>query len=274
MSSTIAELLQVSQLPRLEARLLLEQVTGYSRVQQTTYPERVIPRLQAETFLTLCQRRQQGEPIAYLLGWREFYGREFAVSPATLIPRPETELLVEWALTRPVTHQPMRYLDLGTGSGVIATSLALEHAAAHVTATDFSSAALAVAEENAKRLGAQVTFYQGSWWQALAACPAPQWDVIVSNPPYIAAQDQHLQQGDLRFEPQHALTDGQDGLSALTTIIEAAPLYLVSGGWLGLEHGFDQGEAVRKALQQRGFCEVVTERDLAGVERITVGRYA
>ena len=274
MSSTIAELLQVSQLPRLEARLLLEQVTGYSRVQQTTYPERVIPTPQAESFLTLCQRRQQGEPIAYLLGWREFYGREFAVSPATLIPRPETELLVEWALARPIAHRPIRYLDLGTGSGVISVTLALEQPASHVTATDVSAAALAVADENANRLGAQVTFYQGSWWQALAVCPAPQWDVIVSNPPYIAAQDQHLQQGDLRFEPQHALTDGQDGLSALTTIIEAAPLYLVSGGWLGLEHGFDQGEAVRKALQQRGFCEVVTERDLAGVERITVGRYA
>jgi release factor glutamine methyltransferase len=209
--------------------------------------------------------------MAYLLGFREFMGHEFAVSPAVLIPRPETELLVETALdvlARCSQAEP-RVLDMGTGSGAIAVSIALACAKASVVATDVSDEALSLARENARRLGARVEFFCGNWYHAVSG--QPEFDLIVSNPPYISANDPHLVQGDLRFEPAGALTDGADGLDALRAIVGGAPLRLKAGGALWVEHGWDQAPAVRSLLRQAGFKMVESLPDLAGIERISGG---
>ncbi|SCB97363.1 MULTISPECIES: peptide chain release factor N(5)-glutamine methyltransferase [Snodgrassella] len=257
-------------LPRLEARMLLAQVLDINYAYIIAHGQQPLSTSEQASLSQLAQRRLAGEPLAYLLGWREFYSRRFQVSTAVLIPRPETEHLVEAALA----HLPEQgtLWDLGTGSGVIAVTVACERPDAQVWAADISSEALAIACSNATALQANVRFGQGSWYQAQPQPALHSVDVIVSNPPYIAAHDQHLQQGDLRFEPQHALTDNHNGLSALATIIAGAAAFLRPAGWLLLEHGFDQGEAVRDMLAQHGFSQIHTLPDLAGLDRVTLGQ--
>lgn len=265
-----------SPLDALETRILLSHVTGLSRMQLITHDEQVLIPAQMDTLQELAQRRQRGEPIAYLIGQREFYGLMLRVTPDVLIPRPETELLVELALAR--LPAGGRVLDMGTGSGAIAVAIAHERHDAEVTALDVSPAALAVAGENAARHAGQrkspVKLLESDWYGALNMQSGQQlsFDVIVSNPPYIVAGDAHLSQGDLRFEPVDALTDHGDGLSALRTIAAGAPAHLHAGGWLLMEHGYDQADAARKLLESQGFSDVQSWRDLAGIERVSGGR--
>ena len=256
-------------LPRLEARMLLEHVLQKPRAWMLAHDTDPIESWQAQQYQVLASRRLAGEPMAYLVGHREFMGRDFAVTPDVLIPRPDTELLVETALQWLKDHHEAAVLDLGTGSGVIAVSIALDAPHASVTATDASAAALQVAVRNAARLGARVDFAQGSWYDALPA--RARYDLIVSNPPYIARDDEHLRRGDLRYEPPCALTDGADGLRDLSAIIAGAPARLRPGGSLWVEHGWDQAEAVRRLLAQAGFSQITSCRDLAGIERISGG---
>ncbi|TMS59157.1 peptide chain release factor N(5)-glutamine methyltransferase [Imbroritus primus] len=270
---TISTLLQYAVkagLPALEARMLLTFCSGLSRTALITQDQTTPSEAVRTAFLQRVARRQQGEPMAYLLGEREFFGRMFAVSPAVLIPRPDTETLVEWSLDVLRDEETPAVLELGTGSGIIAVTIALERPDAHVLATDVSAAALAVARQNAADLSADNTTFATSDWYA-AIEPKARYQLIVSNPPYIAADDSHLREGDLRFEPAGALTDHACGLSALRTIVSGAPARLAPGGWLLVEHGYDQGEAVRGLFQAAGFAEVTTRRDLAGQERCTGG---
>lgn len=272
---TLEQLLRASGLPWLEARMLAEHAFGRSPADIAAglrdAPE-AGPRVR---FDALAARRRGGEPMAYILGEREFYGRVFAVTPDVLIPRPETELLCEAALERLAATRGARVLDLGTGSGAIALTLACERPDLELTAVDVSPAALAVARRNARRLGAadRVHWVESDWFTAL---PGRRFDLIVGNPPYIEDGDAHLAQGDLRFEPRDALAAGPDGLAALHAIARTAPAHLENnrhgGGWLLLEHGWQQGEACRKALSTNGFGDIATLRDLAGHERVTVGR--
>lgn len=267
----VRNLLKASALPRLEAQMLLQHVLSVSRVWLITHDaDPIEPQLLVQ-YHALAEQRLAGRPMAYLLGSREFMGHRFLVSPAVLIPRPETELLVETALAHLEQcdgSQP-RVLDLGTGSGAIAISIALACGKAHVVATDVSDEALALAAQNACQLSARVEFSGGSWYHALSAQPV--FDLIVSNPPYISANDPHLQQGDLRFEPVGALTDGADGLEALRAIVSGASEWLKAGGALWMEHGWDQASAVRELLQHAGFKQVESLPDLAGIERISGG---
>ena len=255
----------------LENRILLCHATGLTRIQLITQSERPLADDEAARLEALVARRLAGEPIAYIVGKREFFGLDFEVSDAVLIPRPDTELIVELALER-LPPGDARLLDMGTGSGAIAVSMAHARPDARVTALDVSEAALAVARRNAAANGARVRFLPGDWYAALAA--DERFELIASNPPYIAAGDAHLAQGDLRFEPVGALTDHADGLAALRTIVAGAPGYLADGGWLLLEHGYDQAAAVRALLAARGFGEVRSWQDLAGIERVSGGRLA
>lgn len=223
----------------------------------------------AARFLTLAARRRQGVPMAHLIGWREFMGHRFEVTPDVLIPRPETELLVEVALEAIAKRPEPAVLDLGTGSGIVAISLAKARPAARITATDLSPEALSVAQRNAQALSVRVQWWQGSWFLALP--PEGRFDLIVSNPPYISSFDEHLSRGDLRYEPSQALTDGADGLSALAEIIHGARERLLPGGSLWLEHGYDQAERVRDMLIESGFSDVQTHADLATLPRVTGG---
>ncbi|BBI98584.1 release factor glutamine methyltransferase [Ferrigenium kumadai] len=253
---------------RIEVQMLLQHVLGVSRAYLLAHPEQVLDEAQASAYRALLNRRMAGEPLAYILGEREFFGLDFRVTPATLIPRPDTELLVELALQR--MPQGGRVLDLGTGSGAIALSIAHSRPDAEVTAADFSNDALEVARDNALRLNIGNThFAQSDWFSALAGeC----FDLIVSNPPYIADADAHLEQGDLRFEPHTALASGADGLDDIRRIIADAKEHLTAGGWLMFEHGYDQAERVRGLLIEAGFAEVFSARDLAGIERVSGGR--
>ena len=346
------DLIRHSQLPRAEARRLLASLTGQPLTWFMAHGDDPADPDLAARFQALAERRRAGEPLAYLLGQQEFYGRPFAVSPAVLIPRADTETLVETALeqllllrqqrravdvpgaeapalvsppaqthtcqgqssadaqaplsetsSRPVP-QPLSLLELGTGSGIIAITLALEAPDTEVHAVERSPEALTVAQQNAKALGAdRIHWHAGSWWQALANAtgsheatenaataaqttspitarqgrptepPARRFDLIVSNPPYIAANDHHLQQGDLRFEPPQALAAGPDGLDDLRIIIGGAPAHLNPGGWLLLEHGYDQETPVQALLRDAGFADVFTRRDLAGQPRVSGGRW-
>jgi release factor glutamine methyltransferase len=263
--TTIAAWLRDAQLPALEARILLMHALGLTRIQLITQSERTLTSPEADQLAMLAKRRTDGEPIAYIVGTREFYGLEYEVTPAVLIPRPETELLVELALE--YLPQNGSLLDMGTGSGAIAVAVAHNCPDAQVTALDVSDAALLVARRNASKHGAKVEFLHSDWYSAVGT---RQFDVIVSNPPYIVSGDRHLQEGDLRFEPVDALTDHDDGLSALRTIIAGAAKQL-RGGWLFMEHGYDQAVAVRELLQQQGFADVQSWKDLAGIERVTGG---
>jgi len=263
----IDALLRQPPLAALEMRLLLGHALGLSRVQLITQSERTLTAAEAAALGALLQRRLAGEPVAYLLGTREFFGLAFEVTPAVLIPRPETELLVELALQR--AAHGARVLDMGTGSGAIAVALAQARPDLRVSALDASAAALAVARRNAARHQAGVRFLQGDWYGALAH--GERFDVIVANPPYIVAGDAHLAQGDLRFEPIDALTDHADGLSALSTIIAGAGAHLHTGGWLLMEHGYDQAPAVRARIAAAGLAEAQSWLDLAGIERVSGG---
>lgn len=317
---SLDDLIRHSQLPRAEARRLLAYLTGQPLTWFMAHGDDPADPDIATRFQALAKRRRAGEPLAYLLRQQEFYGRPFAVSPAVLIPRADTETLVETALeqllllrqqrhavdapgaevpalvsspaqthicqgqssadaqallsktsSRPA-HPPLSLLELGTGSGIIAITLALEAPDTEVHAVERSPEALAVAQQNANTLGAhRIHWHAGSWWQALA-CPR-RFDLIVSNPPYIAANDHHLQQGDLRFEPPQALAAGPDGLDDLRILIGGAPAHLTPGGWLLLEHGYDQEAPVQALLRDAGFADVFTRRDLAGQPRVSGGRW-
>lgn len=255
-------------LDALENRILLCHATGLTRVQLITQADRPLTDGEAARLNDLVARRLRGEPIAYLVGKREFFGLDFAVNAAVLIPRPDTELIVELALER--LPKNGRLLDMGTGSGAIAVAVAHTRPDAAVAALDVSADALAVAQANAAANGARVRFLQSSWFDALDA--GATFDVIASNPPYIAAGDAHLEQGDLRFEPVGALTDHADGLSALRIIVAGAARHLAPDGWLLLEHGYDQAAAVRALLVDSGYTDVQSWQDLAGIERVSGGR--
>ena len=255
---------------RIEVQCLLQQVLQVQRVYLLAHAERVLTDAEYAAYAALLQRRVAGEPVAYILGQREFYGLNLAVTPATLIPRPDTELLVELALQRLPQGEAGTVLDLGTGSGAIALAIAHERPQVQVLACDASVAALAVAQHNAAALQlANVVFVRSNWFAALAA---QRFDVIVSNPPYIAAADPHLALGDVRFEPLSALASGSDGLDDIRQIVAQAHSHLQPGGWLLLEHGYDQAAQVRHLLQQAGFAEVYSACDLAGIERVSGGR--
>ena len=275
---SIDDLIRHSQLPRAEARRLLACLTGQPLTWFMAHGDDPADPDIAARFQALAERRRAGEPLAYLLGQQEFYGRPFAVSPAVLIPRADTETLVETALEQLTLLRqqrravPLSLLELGTGSGIIAITLALEAPDTEVHAVERSPEALAMAQQNAKALGAdRIHWHAGSWWQALAS--PRHFDLIVSNPPYIAAGDHHLQQGDLRFEPPQALAAGPDGLDDLRIIIGGAPAHLNPGGWLLLEHGYDQEAPVQALLRDAGFADVFTRRDLAGQPRVSGGRW-
>lgn len=256
---------------RLEAQVLLGQVLGRSRAGLIAHGGDPLDPEQTAAFADLFERRWSGEPIAYILGEREFYSLNFKVTPAVLIPRPETELLVELALARIPAGHSCRVLDLGTGSGAVAISLALHRPQTEVVAVDRSAAALQVARENAQRLGAgNLRLIQSNWYSALAG---DTFELIVSNPPYIAAADPHLAQGDLRFEPVAALASGADGLDDIRTIVRGAGVHLKPGGWLLFEHGYDQATACRQLLVQAGFEQAASAADLAGIERVSYGQW-
>ena len=246
-----------------DARLLLAAATGFSEAAVLSYPERTLPPPAAGLFLQYAERRARGEPVAYILGRKEFYSLELAVNPAVLIPRPETELLVELALER----KPSTVLDLGTGSGAIALAVKKHLPSATVVASEASAAALAVARHNAAKHGLEVDFRAGRWFEPLAG---ERFDLIVSNPPYVAKGDPHL--ADLRHEPAEALVAGADGLDAIREIARQAGSHLAPGGWLLVEHGIGQDAAVSSLFQAGGLEEVRTWPDLAGIPRVTGGR--
>ncbi len=251
----------------LENRILLCHALGLTRVGLITQSERLLTEAEAHVLARLVARRLAGEPIAYIVGKREFFGLDFCVSDAVLIPRPDTELLVELALEK--LAPGARVLDLGTGSGAIAVALAHTRPDADVSALDVSAAALDVARANAAAHGAKVRFLRSDWYGAVQG---ERFDLIVSNPPYIAAGDVHLLQGDLRFEPVGALTDHADGLTALRAIVGGAGAHLVPGSWLLLEHGYDQAAQVRDLLRAAGYVDVQSWRDLGGIERVSGAR--
>ena len=270
--STVAALLRQvrDRIDPADAELLLAHALGRSRTWLLAHGDDDIAPDDAARFEALVERRAAGEPIAYLVGSRGFWTLDLAVTPATLVPRPETELLVELAVARIPADSNTRIADLGTGSGAIALAVAKERPRSRVVATDASSDALDIARENAKRNGIDnVEFRHGDWLEPLAG---ETFGLIGSNPPYIALGDPHLGEGDLRFEPASALSSGIDGLDAIRTIIRHAPAYLCAGGWLLLEHGWEQGEAVRALLREAGFVDVATERDLEGRDRVSLGR--
>lgn len=254
---------------RLEAELLLAHAMQRPRSWFYAHASDVLDAADAEAFEALVRRRLHGEPVAQITGQRGFWSLELAVTADTLIPRPETERLVELALDRMPRAEPLRVLDLGTGTGAIALAIASERPLAEVTATDASAAALAVAAGNARDAGLPVRFLPGDWF---AAVPREQFDLVLSNPPYLAEDDPHLRQGDLRFEPRTALASGADGLDAIRAISAAAPAHLAPGGWLLVEHGLEQGAAVRALFRAAGLEQVATERDLEHRDRVTLGR--
>ena len=255
---------------RLDAQLLLAHLVQRPREWLLAHDDAPLTRAQQHDFAELCRRRAEDEPVAYLVGEREFHGLLLQTNPAVLVPRPDTETLVDWALELlrlPLAEQP-RVADLGTGSGAIALALKHRYPDASVCAVERSAPALEVARANAARLALAVEWLQGDWWQPL---DGRHFELVVSNPPYIAAEDPHL--AALRHEPAEALTPGGDGLAALQRIVAGATAHLLDGGWLLLEHGHDQGEAVHRLLQRAGFTAVATRADLAGRPRCSGGRW-
>ena len=257
---------------RLEAETLLAHALGKPRAWLYAHAGDALDDLQQRRFSGLIASRCQGQPLAYLLGRREFWSLELAVSVDTLIPRPETELLVELALQRLPADRAAHVLDLGTGTGAIALALASERPMAQVHAVDASAAALSIAKKNATKLGLpQVQFLHSDWYSALAG---ERFDLIASNPPYIAQDDPHLAEGDLRFEPRSALASGADGLDAIRIIVAGAPAHLLPGGWLLIEHGWQQGAAMRALLAGAQWSDVQTATDLEDRDRVTLAKYA
>jgi len=271
----IASLLRSAELPdsptaRLDVELLLAAALGKPRSFLHTWPERIVSSEAALKFASYLQRRQTGEPVAYILGQQGFWKLDLEVAPHTLIPRPETEMLVEAALELVPAFAESRVLDLGTGTGAIALALASERPVWQVTAVDRVLEAVALAERNRQRLQLNNAKVLSSHW--FDSVEGKRFDLIISNPPYIAAEDPHLVTGDVRFEPNSALVAGADGLDDLRLIIDQAPAHLNPEGWLLLEHGYDQGAAVRDLLSSHGFEKIQTRRDLGDHERITFGR--
>jgi release factor glutamine methyltransferase len=274
MADTLAQCLQAAQtqgLARVDAQLLLMWSLGrnpHDRAWLMAHDDETLPDAAAARWSEALQRRLNGEPVAYILGEQAFFGLNLRVSPGVLVPRPDTETLVQWALDLAVDQAGVRCWDVGTGSGAIALALCRERPQWTITASDLSADALRVAQGNAERLGFEVRWAQGPW---LAAVSGERFEFIVSNPPYIAEGDPHLSA--LRHEPLLALTAGADGLDDLRTLINQAPDRLSTGGWLLLEHGHDQAFAVRALLNQAGFAEVNSRKDLAGIERCSGGQW-
>ncbi len=263
--------LENSPSPRLDAEVLLGQVLSFSRAMLYANSTEAVPADKLDEFQQLLERRCQGEPVAYLTGIREFWSLPLKVTPDVLIPRPETELLVEAALARIPVDAKWRVADLGTGSGAIAIAIAKMREQCEVHATEISAAALAVAVENGEALvPGKIQFHKGTWLSPLQGS----FQFIVSNPPYVEMDDPHLQQGDIQYEPVAALSPGQDGLAAIRQIANASPPLLSSRGWLAIEHGYEQGKNVRKIMEGLGYIDVETLVDLAAKERVTLGRKA
>ncbi|MGB7814771.1 MAG: peptide chain release factor N(5)-glutamine methyltransferase [Methylotenera sp.] len=257
---------------KLEAQLLLQNVLNVNRAWLISHENDALQPNTHAGFQALLKRRLKGEPIAYILGYREFYGLKLKVTPDTLIPRPDTETLVEAALAKIPQNTTSKILDLGTGTGAIALAIARHRPKTHITATDTSQAALNIALENAQNLNiTNINFVLSDWFSALES---EKYDVIVSNPPYIEANDVHLSQGDLPWEPISALASGKDGLDAIRHIIKTAPQHLNPHGWLMLEHGYNQASEVRKLLTQHGFITVSSVKDFGGNERVSQGYFA
>jgi release factor glutamine methyltransferase len=269
--SDIAETCRLSaREARIEANALMKHALNVKEVYLIAHEKEHLDHDHHLAFKALLKRRLAGEPIAYILGRREFYGLDLAVTPDVLIPRPETELLVDLSLEHIPVNEPKDILDLGTGSGAIALAIASERKSSRILAIDASEQALTVARENAARLGlTNVEFKQGCWFEGLKG---HQYDLIVANPPYIPEQDPHLDQGDVRFEPRQALASGEDGMNDLRLIISTAPQYLKPSGWLLVEHGYDQAEACQHQFRLAGFPEIASIPDLAGKDRVTLGR--
>lgn len=256
----------------LEAELLMDAICGISHSQQFSHPEKELTGVQVKQFRSALQRRLSGEPIAHIIGSRGFWDMELRITADVLIPRPDTECLVEQALARIPVDADWQVADLGTGSGAIAIALARERPECEITATDISTSALLIAEENARMLGSEnIKFASGMWTQPLQS---GDYDMIVSNPPYIRADDLHLEQGDLPAEPIISLVSGEDGLQAIRQIIVDCQENLKPGGWLLLEHGFDQAAEVAKRMLRAGLNEITTYQDYGGNDRVTAGRKA
>jgi len=269
---TVRRALAQAGLMPIDAQVLLAHTLGVDRAWLLAHATDELPRERADAFFALAKRRREGEPVAYLTGRREFHGLDLIVTPAVLVPRHETETLVDAVLERLPGDRPLRVVDLGTGSGAIALAIAHARPNAAVIATDVSDDALAVARDNATRLAlANVAFARGSWYEALGGDAGP-FDAILANPPYVAAGDPHLEAGDLPHEPPVALTSGDDGLDALRVIVAGAGSRLSEGGWLGVEHGYDQSETVRELFSGAGLAAIETRRDLAGIPRVVLGR--
>lgn len=261
----------ISASPQLDAEILLANILQINRAQLIARFDQILTSVEQERFLQLLAKRKLGEPIAYIIGYREFWSLEFAVTPATLIPRPETELLIEVALEKLPANQSINIAELGTGCGAIALALAHERPQWNIIATDKSIAALDVARNNAKRLGiTNVSFRQGDW---CAALNAERFAAIVSNPPYIADNDAHLQQAELSFEPIKALVSAENGLCDLRQIIATAREHLLIDGWLMLEHGYDQSDLVKNIFLSHHYQKVADYTDFTGVKRIAVGKF-
>lgn len=259
-----------SETPRLDAELLLNHVSGLSRSSFRAFPEREVDAPLAAEFESLVAQRIEGMPVAYLLGHQEFWSLPFKVSSSTLIPRPDTECLVEQALALSLPDDA-KVLDMGTGTGAIALALASEQPNWLITACDLQEDAIALAQANARELRLPVNVFQSSWFTGL---PTDRFDLIVSNPPYIASDDDHLGEGDVRFEPASALVAGADGLDDIRQIVSEAPAWLNNNGWLLLEHGFDQASAVQALFSERGFTQIESRKDYGSNDRMTLGQWA
>jgi release factor glutamine methyltransferase len=272
LDQAVARLKPVVDLPHLEAELLLCHIVGKPRTWLVAWPEKRLTDRELASFMELVEQREQGAPVAYLTGEREFWSLTLNVTEDTLIPRPETELLVEAVLERFGDRPELALVDMGTGSGAIALAIAKERPAWKVIATDISAAALAVAKTNAEQHGINnVSFLQGDWYDALQT--ETHVDVIVSNPPYVAEADPHLEQGDVRFEPRGALASGNDGLDDIRKLLPGAIVHLKDGGTIFVEHGNTQGAAVRECMRHFGYRDIRTLHDLEGHERVTLGIY-
>ena len=271
-SITVSAALAKSGLVPFEARIILAHVLERDRAWLIAHTDAMVTGAQAAIFDTLTRGRHNGEPVAYLIGRREFFGLDLEITQDVLIPRPETELLVELALERIDEHDAAKVLDLGTGSGAIGLAIAQHRPQVRVLGIDISPPAIALARRNAARLRiANVEFLQSDWFDVV---PREAFALIVSNPPYVTDLDPHLREGDLRFEPSPALKGGPDGLRAIRVIAARAREYLAAKGWLLVEHGYDQAERVQELLRESGFGDVESRRDLAGILRVTIGRMA